>query len=226
LTVNKNTGQVIMANSTNATANIDFYRISSAGLALNPTGWNSLDAQNYHAVDGSDPGAIAGDSDGEGWDDAGGSNTSQLVELFLGESGSAFAPNEMLNLGNAFNPNVFGAGNNGDLQFTIGLVGGAQFTGNVVYVSGPAGVPGDYNSNGAVDAADYVLWRNNGPLQNEGVTPGTVTAEDYTFWRSRFGAISGAGAAISAVPEPRTICISLLFLLAARVRRHSTRSLD
>ena len=26
----------------------------------------------------------------------------------------------------------------------------------------PAGVAGDYNNNGVVDAADYVLWRNGG----------------------------------------------------------------
>ena len=31
----------------------------------------------------------------------------------------------------------------------------------------PGGVPGDYNGNGVVDMADYVLWRNGGPLQNE-----------------------------------------------------------
>ena len=45
----------------------------------------------------------------------------------------------------------------------------------------------DYNSNGYVDAADYVLWRNGGPLSNEVDTPGTVTAADYTEWRARFG---------------------------------------
>ena len=38
------------------------------------------------------------------------------------------------------------------------------------------GVPGDYNNNGVVDAADYVLWRKGGPLQNEVDTPGTVNA--------------------------------------------------
>jgi hypothetical protein len=70
------------------------------------------------------------------------------------------------------------------------------------------GVAGDYNSNGTVDAADYVLWRNGGPLQNEvqGVTPGNVTPEDYDAWRARFGNTAGAagGSAVVAavVPEP------------------------
>ena len=58
----------------------------------------------------------------------------------------------------------------------------------------PIVLPGDYNNNGAVDAADYVLWRNGGPLQNEVDTPGVVNAADYTAWRTRFGN-SSSGAA-------------------------------
>ena len=49
-----------------------------------------------------------------------------------------------------------------------------------------AGIAGDYNNDGKVDAADYVLWRNGGPLQNETVTPGINTIEDYTVWRAQF----------------------------------------
>ena len=48
----------------------------------------------------------------------------------------------------------------------------------------PAGVLGDYNDNGVVDAADYVLWRNDPTsLENEGASPGMVDQADYTFWR-------------------------------------------
>ena len=76
--------------------------------------------------------------------------------------------------------------------------------------SAAPGVPGDYNSDGVVDAADYTVWRDHlgtsFSLPNEvtGVTPGMVTQEDYTAWRNRFGNISGAGSASksSAVPEP------------------------
>jgi hypothetical protein len=46
---------------------------------------------------------------------------------------------------------------------------------------------GDYNKNSVVDASDFVLWRNGGPLVNEVVTPGTVDSGDYTAWRARFG---------------------------------------
>jgi hypothetical protein len=75
----------------------------------------------------------------------------------------------------------------------------------------PAGLPGDYNGNGKVDAADYVLWRNGGPLQNEVTTPGTVTAGDYTEWRARFGNMAGSGAGLGgAVPEPGTIVLAMI----------------
>lgn len=76
----------------------------------------------------------------------------------------------------------------------------------------PAGVPGDYNGNGVVDAADYVLWRNGGPLQNEVDTAGTVNAADYTAWRARFGNIAGSGVSysITAVPEPSSMLLVLL----------------
>jgi hypothetical protein len=89
-------------------------------------------------------------------------------------------------------------------MFTLATVGNS-----LVLTAGTAAVPGDYNGNGSVDAADYVLWRNGGPLQNEVDTPGTVNEADYTAWRARFGNTAGSGAAIgaasSAVPEPTTL---------------------
>jgi hypothetical protein len=94
-------------------------------------------------------------------------------------------------------------------------------------------VPGDYNKNGKVDAADYVLWRNGGPLANEVDNQGTVNDADYTGWRARFGNPGGgAGAsaglpssASAAVPEPATTVFMILGGIASsnlrltRVRR-------
>lgn len=69
-------------------------------------------------------------------------------------------------------------------------------------------VPGDYNGNGTVDAADYAVWRNtvgqNGAgLAADGDGNQTVDSGDYDFWRSRFGqaGVSSGGLA-AAVPEP------------------------
>ncbi len=49
---------------------------------------------------------------------------------------------------------------------------------------------GDYNANGVVDAADYVVWRkylNQSALLPGDVTPGSVTQSDYSVWRAHFG---------------------------------------
>jgi hypothetical protein len=86
----------------------------------------------------------------------------------------------------------------------------------VTYVGGaapPTPVPGDYNNNGVVDTADYVVWRNSGPLLND-PTPG-VQAADYDFWRSRFGATSGSGSGLAgttAVPEPTAVVLAFFGL--------------
>ena len=84
----------------------------------------------------------------------------------------------------------------------------------------PQPVGGDYNNNGVVDAADYVLWRKGGTLANEVDTPGTVNAADYTAWRARFGNPgSGSGLGASAVPEPATLVLFVLALAALPMNR-------
>ncbi len=68
--------------------------------------------------------------------------------------------------------------------------------------------------------ADYVLWRNGGPLQND-PTPG-VQASDYDYWRSRFGATSGSGSSLggsAAVPEPTGAVLLLMGLVAFGCKR-------
>ena len=83
----------------------------------------------------------------------------------------------------------------------------------------PGGVTGDYNGNGQVDAADYVLWRNGGPLSND-PTAG-VQAGDYDVWKANFGKTSGAGTGTSVgnVPEPASallLAVAGLLLIAFR----------
>jgi hypothetical protein len=58
-------------------------------------------------------------------------------------------------------------------------------------------IPGDYNGDDLVDAADYVVWRKSGGTQQE-----------YNTWRANFGAVAGAGGSsesMAAVPEPTIV---------------------
>jgi hypothetical protein len=80
-----------------------------------------------------------------------------------------------------------------------------------------AALPGDYNTDGVVDGADYVVWRKNvgrTGLRNEGVatSPGIVDLADYNLWRSQFGRTAftaGGFAAHANVPEPVTIDLAV-----------------
>ncbi len=55
--------------------------------------------------------------------------------------------------------------------------------------------PGDFNANGVVDSADYVIWRDtlgtmstlNGNGNETGASANLVDAADYTLWRANFG---------------------------------------
>jgi hypothetical protein len=76
-------------------------------------------------------------------------------------------------------------------------------------IVGPA-LPGDYNQNGIVDAADYTVWRDRlgGSVAAysgaDGSGNGIVDAADYDLWKMHFGQVvptSGAGAA-TALAEP------------------------
>lgn len=89
------------------------------------------------------------------------------------------------------------------------LAGGLAWNTSLLYTSGVisvvgAGLSGDFNEDGAVDAADYVLWR-----KNDGSPTG------YTAWRSHFGSPLGSGTLASAlypnpIPEPATVTLIAL----------------
>ena len=87
--------------------------------------------------------------------------------------------------------------------------------------------PGDYNRDGVVDAADYVVW-------HKGLGT-TYTQTDYDAWRANFGQTIGSGAAgyplgASAdplsipVPEPATLTLLIMAMVVHYARRRSTGS--
>ncbi len=89
---------------------------------------------------------------------------------------------------------------------------------NVVNVT-TADLSGDFNGNGSVDVADYVVWRN---------ALGTAyEEEDYGVWRSNFGrTLTIAGAALpsfeplpATVPEPTALYLVSIGLATIMWRR-------
>jgi hypothetical protein len=87
---------------------------------------------------------------------------------------------------------------------------------------------GDYNNNGHVDAADYVVWRKrlgqNVTIPND-MSPGNVGTGDYTVWRMNYDLMgSGSAAALAGVPEPASLMLaimggSLIFVTRRKRRR-------
>jgi hypothetical protein len=88
-------------------------------------------------------------------------------------------------------------------------------------------IAGDYNQNGTVDVADYLLWR-----RDEGTTSalpndplgGTIGQAHYDQWREHFGQSTSAGsAAAGAVPEPATLAMLIVGAIAIPklIQRHA-----
>jgi hypothetical protein len=95
------------------------------------------------------------------------------------------------------------------------------YTDGVLSVAAAPGLPGDFNNDGSVDAADYVVWRKGlGTVYNQ---------NDFNVWRANFGATLGSGSATlslsSAIPEPTSALLVLSFA-AMGVWRHCGGSTD
>jgi len=98
-------------------------------------------------------------------------------------------------------------------------------------------LPGDYNGDQVVDAADFVVWRHSLGMTGVGLaadgtgpsgTPDDVVDEfDYSLWRTHFGLSlhmgNGSTSASIAAPEPPAaelgiLCVSITFLGFTRRR--------
>jgi hypothetical protein len=111
----------------------------------------------------------------------------------------------------------------------VGWVDQGTVTVNVV---GP--LPGDYNRDGTVDAADYTIWRNDGPgnfiepyTRSDENGNGFVDNLDYGTWKGHFGdSLNGAGAgarSANGVPEPCTFAVLILMLVVLTTVRRRLR---
>jgi T5SS/PEP-CTERM-associated repeat protein len=105
-------------------------------------------------------------------------------------------------------------------------VGANQVALNVVQAP-----PGDYNTDGVVDAGDYIVWRravgqSGSGLAADGNSDGVVDSADYDHWRANFGSVVGGAPSspigvATSVPEPCTAALLILgaFVVIGRRRR-------
>jgi hypothetical protein len=116
-------------------------------------------------------------------------------------------------------------------QLLPSLPGGLTWDASQLYTSGKlsiAGLFGDYNLNGTVDAADYVLWRktlnqSGSGLVADGDGDHQITQADFDIWRAHFGQSAGGSGSMfgGAIPEPASCTYVAVWVLALINRRRS-----
>jgi fibronectin-binding autotransporter adhesin len=95
--------------------------------------------------------------------------------------------------------------------YTVDYTGG-----NITLNTAVVGLPGDFNSDGQVDAGDYVTWRKNdgtnNALANDNGLGTPIGPAHYNLWRANFGNPPGAGSGLggAAVPEPGAIALLVI----------------
>jgi hypothetical protein len=112
-----------------------------------------------------------------------------------------------------------------------GLIWQVQYNVGNVSLALISKLTGDYNGNGIVDAADYIVWRKSlgqaGPaLAADGNGNQQIDTDDYNVWRAQFGQSAGAGAVLGSsgediVPESATWGMLLSGMLMLISRRYS-----
>jgi hypothetical protein len=88
-------------------------------------------------------------------------------------------------------------------------------------------VKADYNHNGVVDGADYLVWQRQfgmtaANLDADGNGDGAVSTLDRLLWAQHIGKTAGTPSGIAAIPEPASACLAAwaaAVLGAARRRR-------
>jgi hypothetical protein len=191
------TGNVKIRNTSPFNVEIDGYTITSAAGSLNsnPALWTSLQDQ---------PGVAPNWFEGFLTDNRVTEVMSSGTTTLTGNSVTTF------DLGGLFKTTGLR-----DLAFQFLLANNSlPNTGVVLYQAAPTvdELPGDYNNDGSVDAADYVVWRktDNSPA-------------GYNTWRTNFGRTAGSGSAISgaAVPEPGSLMLLAGCLMALALTRRT-----
>jgi hypothetical protein len=129
-----------------------------------------------------------------------GSTLSEDGLMYQTDGDSPLWPADVANLGNSFSTSI------------------AARTLQLFVIPPLPQLDGDFNGDHVVDAADYTVWRNG--------LGSTYTQNDYDVWKANFGNSSTAVASAAGVPEPTTLLLGYVGLLAGTGRRRAKRSLD
>jgi hypothetical protein len=128
--------------------------------------------------------------------------------------------------------NALSITNQGDYTLTSGPSAWINNAGaSATLVAPPTGLPGDFNDDDVVDAADYVVWRKNlgtnvdlsGNGDETGASAGVVDQADFELWRGKFGDTPGSGSGVTAgVPEPASaLSLAMAWLFFGSMPRRS-----
>ncbi|QDU58692.1 dockerin type I domain-containing protein [Aeoliella mucimassa] len=211
LMVDTVTGVMAIQNNSGEAVDFDAYQIESADGSLNPTGFRSLEDQDYEGNGAS--------GSGHGWEELGVPSANLMGEAFLADSSVLDVGSSVL-LGSSFT-----AESVEDLVFRYHQTGSFTQKGRVEYCENCLFIDlqGDYNSDGVVNLADYTVWRDslgstsdlraNG--DDTGASQGVVDATDYQVWKANFGASTGASQAVAntQVPEPSSVTLCCLLAI-------------
>lgn len=161
------------------------------------------------------------------------SEASQFFRMYINgvkvtEIDGTTSPAITTNLLNGINIRQFQVGNRGDsradswsgLIDEVHLYDNALTDAEILALVPPPLPPaqvGDFNQNGVVDGADYVVWRKSvgsaSALPNDDGTILPVGVDHYNLWRSKFGNGAGSGAGFESggvVPEPASALIAVM----------------
>jgi hypothetical protein len=218
LTVNRSTGVISLANQSGGGINVKGYSITSAGGALNPATWTSIDAGNVFDPNGT-------------WT-ASASTSMNLAEAVTGGTldGGTIAANGAASIGAAWRKTPIE-----DLAFTFTLGDGSTGSGQVQY-TGTAPTRSDFNGDGLLTSADWAIFVPNS-FTTFAADPAVVAYlkgdldgdkdndyADFKLFKADFIAANGEAAFAAlgaAVPEPATVALgglASLALVAARRR--------
>jgi len=104
--------------------------------------------------------------------------------------------------------NIISSGT-GSLAWDYNLTNAGQTT---VWATGGALDPGDFNGDGDVDGADFLVWQ-------PGESPDPLSAADLALWKANYGTVAPLAAASTAVPEPTSLLLSMVASLVYCLRR-------